>query len=377
MADDDGLLLAHHISMTPQTHVAPPAFAGLDLLSSAVVLVDAKLQIRYVNPAAENLFAVSQRLLNGHPLRQLVGEPTLAGHEPRVLERDARVRTDRLERGALARRDLAFPLHREHADGLAARYQRSRERSARPSIVTGIFDEDRFTRLEHARGKRALGDPVTAGDFVYSFQRLVDPATAADYAPIADFIVGAEQIRKGEEKDFNKLGVVAVDDKTLKITLTKPTPFFPSVLRHSSFLPVRKADVEKFGQDFTKPGNLIGNGAFTLQEWVPQSQITMVKNPNFHDAANVKLDKLVYYPTTTREQFHHMGRVTDNLSSGKVFADLGLPPMNPAEDRAMVCGSLAFNIDVKAILEGFGLREGANSEPQEFVVEKAFVGDGI
>jgi ferredoxin--NADP+ reductase len=88
-------------------------------------------------------------------------------------------------------------------------------------------------------------------------------------------------------------------------------------------------------------------------------------------------DKLVYYPTTTREPFHHMGRVTDNLSSGKVFADLGLPAMNPAEDRAMVCGSLAFNVDVKAILEGFGLREGANSEPKEFVVEKAFVGDGI
>ncbi|MFN3993696.1 MAG: ferredoxin--NADP reductase [Tabrizicola flagellatus] len=88
-------------------------------------------------------------------------------------------------------------------------------------------------------------------------------------------------------------------------------------------------------------------------------------------------DKLIYYPTTTREPFHHMGRVTDNLSSGKVFADLGLPKMNPAEDRAMVCGSLAFNIDVKAILEGFGLREGANSDPKEFVVEKAFVGDGI
>jgi len=88
-------------------------------------------------------------------------------------------------------------------------------------------------------------------------------------------------------------------------------------------------------------------------------------------------DKLVYYPTTTREASFRMGRVTDNLSSGKVFSDLGLPPMNPAEDRAMVCGSLAFNVDVKAILEGFGLREGANSEPREFVVEKAFVGDGI
>jgi ferredoxin/flavodoxin---NADP+ reductase len=92
---------------------------------------------------------------------------------------------------------------------------------------------------------------------------------------------------------------------------------------------------------------------------------------------NLVGDKLVYYPTTTREAFHHMGRVTDNLSSGKVFADLDLPKMNPEEDRAMVCGSLAFNVDVKAILEGFGLREGANSDPKEFVVEKAFVGDGI
>ncbi|MGL4310052.1 MAG: ferredoxin--NADP reductase [Paracoccaceae bacterium] len=88
-------------------------------------------------------------------------------------------------------------------------------------------------------------------------------------------------------------------------------------------------------------------------------------------------DKLKYYPTTTREASPHMGRITDNLTSGKVFADLGLSPMNRDTDRAMVCGSLAFNIDVKAVLEGFGLREGANSEPLEYVVEKAFVGDGI
>ncbi len=88
-------------------------------------------------------------------------------------------------------------------------------------------------------------------------------------------------------------------------------------------------------------------------------------------------DKLKYYPTTTREEFHHMGRITDNLTSGKVFEDLGIHPMDQDHDRAMVCGSLAFNHDVKAVLEGFGLREGANSEPQEYVVEKAFVGDGI
>ena len=87
--------------------------------------------------------------------------------------------------------------------------------------------------------------------------------------------------------------------------------------------------------------------------------------------------KLLYYPTTTREPSAHMGRITDNLTSGKVFADLRLPPMDPATDRAMVCGSLAFNVDVKAVLEGFGLREGANSAPLEYVVDKAFVGDGI
>ncbi len=87
--------------------------------------------------------------------------------------------------------------------------------------------------------------------------------------------------------------------------------------------------------------------------------------------------KLLYYPTTTRDPSPHMGRITDNLTSGKVFADLNLPPMQAATDRAMVCGSLAFNVDVKAVLEGFGLREGANSEPLEYVVEKAFVGDGI
>lgn len=87
--------------------------------------------------------------------------------------------------------------------------------------------------------------------------------------------------------------------------------------------------------------------------------------------------KLLYYPTTTREPFPRMGRVTDNLESGKVFADLGLPKMDPEHDRAMVCGSLAFNVDVKKILEGFGLTEGANSDPKQFVVEKAFVGDGI
>lgn len=86
------------------------------------------------------------------------------------------------------------------------------------------------------------------------------------------------------------------------------------------------------------------------------------------------LAKLTYYPTTTREESPKMGRITELLSAGTVHADLGLPPFDPGTDRAMVCGSLAFNLDIKEILEGAGLREGANSEPAEYVVEKAFVG---
>ncbi|WP_166415483.1 ferredoxin--NADP reductase [Cochlodiniinecator piscidefendens] len=89
------------------------------------------------------------------------------------------------------------------------------------------------------------------------------------------------------------------------------------------------------------------------------------------------LNKIRYYPTTTREQSPKMGRITDLIKSGELFADLGIPALNPETDRGMVCGSLAFNNDIKDILEEAGLNEGANSEPGEFVIEKAFVGEGV
>lgn len=84
--------------------------------------------------------------------------------------------------------------------------------------------------------------------------------------------------------------------------------------------------------------------------------------------------KVKYCPTTTREESPKMGRITQLIEAGTLFEDLGVPPLDPATDRAMVCGSLAFNLDMKALLEAAGLREGANSEPAEFVIEKAFVG---
>ncbi len=86
------------------------------------------------------------------------------------------------------------------------------------------------------------------------------------------------------------------------------------------------------------------------------------------------LAKIRYYPTTTREQSAKMGRITTLLEDGTVFADLGIEGINVETDRAMVCGSMGLNTDIKVILEGFGLEEGANSDPKHYVVEKAFVG---
>lgn len=84
-------------------------------------------------------------------------------------------------------------------------------------------------------------------------------------------------------------------------------------------------------------------------------------------------EKLRYYPTTTREESPKMGRITDLMRSGDVFEDLDVPELSPETDRAMVCGNLAFNLEIKDMLEGYGLVEGANSRPQHYVVEKAFL----
>ena len=84
--------------------------------------------------------------------------------------------------------------------------------------------------------------------------------------------------------------------------------------------------------------------------------------------------KLHYYPTTTRETSKKMGRITSLLEDGSLLVDLGVTDFNATNDRAMVCGSIGLNTDIKSILENYGLREGANSNPGDYVIEKAFVG---
>jgi len=83
--------------------------------------------------------------------------------------------------------------------------------------------------------------------------------------------------------------------------------------------------------------------------------------------------KIKYYPTTTREESAKMGRITDLMRSGEAFENLGVPVINLETDRAMVCGNMAFNLEIKDMLERYGLEEGANSDPKTYVVEKAFL----
>jgi ferredoxin--NADP+ reductase len=85
-------------------------------------------------------------------------------------------------------------------------------------------------------------------------------------------------------------------------------------------------------------------------------------------------EKLIYYPTTTREPSNRMGRVTNLMESGALFDDLGLPHLSAETDKVMICGSMAMNLDMKQVCSAAGLSEGANSQPGDFVVEKAFVG---
>ena len=148
--------------------------------------------------------------------------------------------------------------------------------------------------------KWSNGDPVTADDFVYSFRRIENPKEAAGYANILYPIKNAEAINTAKPEKpvaLDTLGVKAVDAKTLEITLERPTPYFITLMAHQTALPFHKAEIEKAGADFVKPGTMVSNGAFMLTENVANDHVTVAKNPNYWDAANVKLDKVIFYPT--------------------------------------------------------------------------------
>jgi oligopeptide transport system substrate-binding protein len=141
------------------------------------------------------------------------------------------------------------------------------------------------------------GDPVTAHDFVYSFRRAVNPETASEYAFILYPVKNAEAIATGGMEDLAKLGAEAVDDKTLRVTLKAPTPYFLGMLTHPTTFPVHRRTVEAHGDQWTRPENIVTNGPFVLAEWVPQSHIKLARSPEYRDHDEIKLDAVIYYPT--------------------------------------------------------------------------------
>ncbi|MBL8643656.1 MAG: peptide ABC transporter substrate-binding protein [Rhodospirillaceae bacterium] len=139
------------------------------------------------------------------------------------------------------------------------------------------------------------GRPVTAEDFAYAFRRTMDPKTASRAAPLLYMIVNAREVNSGKAPVEN-LGVKAIDASTFEVKLLNPTPYFLELIVHRCF-PVPRWAVEKFGKDWTKPENIVVNGAFKLAQWLPQDRIKLVKNPTFYAASEVKLDEVLYYPT--------------------------------------------------------------------------------
>jgi oligopeptide transport system substrate-binding protein len=140
------------------------------------------------------------------------------------------------------------------------------------------------------------GDAVTAHDFVFALRRGVDPKTVSVYSYILTPILNADAITAGNRPPA-ELGVRAIDDHTLQITLANPTPYFLGLLTHSMAYPVHRGSLERHGDQFTRPGNLVGNGAFMLDEWVVQSHLKVVRNPYYWDNANTKLDEIWFYAT--------------------------------------------------------------------------------
>jgi len=149
-------------------------------------------------------------------------------------------------------------------------------------------DKKVYTFKLRPDSKWSNGDPVTAKDYVYGWQRLVDPALASEYAYYMELaqVLNATEITAGT-KPATDLGIKAIDDYTLEVTLTNPIPYFVKMLSNTSTFPAPKSTIEKFGADWTKPENIVTNGAYRLTEVVPGEKYVEVKDPDYWNAKNV------------------------------------------------------------------------------------------
>ncbi|MBM7013199.1 oligopeptide ABC transporter substrate-binding protein OppA [Enterobacter cloacae] len=144
------------------------------------------------------------------------------------------------------------------------------------------------------------GTPITAEDIVWSWQRLVDPKTVSPYAsyPGSMRIVNGTDIAEGK-KAPESLGVKAINDATLEVTLTQPNAAFLAMLAHPSLVPIDKVLVGRFGEKWTKPEHFVSSGAYTLSQWVVNERIVAVRNPHYWDNAHTVINKVTYLPISS------------------------------------------------------------------------------
>lgn len=197
---------------------------------------------------------------------------------------------------------------------------------------------DGLTWTFHLRAdaKWSNGDPVTAPDFVYGFQRILSPGLGAEYAYLLYHLKNGEAYNRGTLTDFFQVGARAVDGRTLVLALWHPVPYLPSLVAHSSWMPVHRATIERFGKidqrgsTWTRPGNLVGNGPFNLLEWKPNQIIRAVRSPSYWDRGAVKLREVRFYPIedeTSEEAAFRSGQlhVTAQLPIEKIAEYRGSP----------------------------------------------------
>jgi oligopeptide transport system substrate-binding protein len=150
-------------------------------------------------------------------------------------------------------------------------------------------------------GRWSNGDPVTADDFVYAWRRVLTPSLANDYVDWFYMIEGAEAYHRGQGS-FAAVGIRAVAERHFQVRLRQPVADFLKILLNHSFLPVHPPTIERFaaqgrrGTQWTQPGNHVGNGAFVLTQWQPNSLIRVEPNPHYWDAPTVQLDAIEFYP---------------------------------------------------------------------------------
>jgi oligopeptide transport system substrate-binding protein len=183
-------------------------------------------------------------------------------------------------------RDLFEGLYNQDADG---------------NLVPGVAlshttndEKNVYTFKLRPEAKWSNGDPVTAQDFVYAWQRLVDPALASPYAWFGELmsLENAGAIIKGE-KPITDLGVKAVDDHTLEVHLSQSIPYFALMTTHASTFPSPQKVIEQYGAEWTKPGNIVSNGAYVLTEHVPAERSVRERNPMYWDNEHTIIDKTV------------------------------------------------------------------------------------